>query len=228
MTQVTKKPLSRTAIKSYNKLLDAAETVLYDKGYLNCTVNDIAKEANLAIGTFYIYFESKYSMYVHVMKNYGRELKQRLSAAIIQNKCSSRIEKELVGLKTFILHVLEKPRCYKLIWEALYIDKNLFFEYYREFAASYVRGFEADIQQIDSSLDLQTLAYCMMGIANFVGLLALSDQDFTDEKLDVIIATARQMLTHGAFKDSARLADAPADSNTDNQLNDNAADQPVD
>lgn len=226
MTQVTKKPLSRTAIKSYNKLLDAAEAVLYDKGYLNCTVNDIAKEANLATGTFYIYFESKYSMYVHVIKKYGRELKQRLSAAIIQNKCSSRIEKELVGLKTFILHVLEKPRCYKLIWEALYIDKNLFFEYYREFAESYIRGFEADAQQIDSSLDLQTLAYCMMGIANFVGLLALSDQDFTDQKLDVIIATARQMLTRGAFKDSADLATPSADHDTDNT--DNTADQPVD
>ena len=41
------------------RLLDAAYTLFQEKGAANTTINDIAKEAQVAKGTFYLYFRDK-------------------------------------------------------------------------------------------------------------------------------------------------------------------------
>ena len=41
------------------RLLDAAYTLFQEKGAANTTINDIAKEAKVAKGTFYLYFRDK-------------------------------------------------------------------------------------------------------------------------------------------------------------------------
>ena len=48
-------------------IIDAAERVFNAKGYANATIEDIAKEAELAKGTFYLYFDNKESLYLKVI-----------------------------------------------------------------------------------------------------------------------------------------------------------------
>ena len=90
MEFIVKKPTTRAALKSFNKLVAAAETVIYEKGYFNCTINDIVAEADLGTGTFYIYFDSKYTMYVYLMQKYEQELKSNLAESI--KNCTTRLE----------------------------------------------------------------------------------------------------------------------------------------
>jgi AcrR family transcriptional regulator len=45
-----------------SNLIEAAEKVLWQKGYAKATVSDIVKEAGVAQGTFYLYFKSKEDM----------------------------------------------------------------------------------------------------------------------------------------------------------------------
>lgn len=53
--------LQKKAIKR-QRLLDAAYTLFQQKGAANTTINDIAKEAQVAKGTFYLYFHDKDSI----------------------------------------------------------------------------------------------------------------------------------------------------------------------
>lgn len=200
MDELVKKPKSRTALKSFNKLIAAAEKVIYEKGYFNCTINDIVAEAELGTGTFYIYFDSKYAMYVYLLKKYASELKMTLTINI--KDCNTRLEKETIGIRTFIKHAIENPRCYNLIWESLYVDRKLFFDYYKSFASGYVRGLVRAKDEIDPELDLETVAYCLIGISNFVGLQAITSDGISDERVEEMVNTIKHMLQNGVFKKS--------------------------
>jgi len=54
-----KPSLSRRAERTRGKLLAAARTVFETHGFLEARIVDIAKEAGVAVGSFYTYFESK-------------------------------------------------------------------------------------------------------------------------------------------------------------------------
>lgn len=60
---------------------------------------------------------------------------------------------------------------YSIIWESLYIDRRLFIDYYQDFANHYIYYIEKAKDEGDMrKLDSETVAYVLMGIANFVGL----------------------------------------------------------
>jgi AcrR family transcriptional regulator len=58
------------------ELIDAARQLFIEQGYEQTAMSDIAKRANVAQGTFYIYFDSKQDVLVAIM----RELLQELCA----------------------------------------------------------------------------------------------------------------------------------------------------
>jgi AcrR family transcriptional regulator len=60
---LVKKLRTQRGLKILNKILSAAAQVFYEKGYSAANVNDIATLADVATGTFYIYFDGKYELY---------------------------------------------------------------------------------------------------------------------------------------------------------------------
>jgi len=52
-----------------NQILDAAITVFANKGFHRATIRDIAKEAGIADGTIYIYFENKTALLIGILDN---------------------------------------------------------------------------------------------------------------------------------------------------------------
>lgn len=193
-----KLPESRTAQKSFDKLVAAAEELFYRQGYAKTTIGDITGRAGLAIGTFYIYFESKYPLYLYLMVKYEHELKAFISYRI--KDCTTRLEKEREGIKAFIIQARNNPACYNIIWESLYIDPALFKEYYSEFAAGYIRNLERSRDEL-YDVDLETVSFLLMGISNFAGLQAIFTDDFDDEKLNVMVDTIYTVLKRGLFKE---------------------------
>lgn len=47
-----------------NEILDAAETVFFEKGAKNATMDDVAEAAELSKGTLYLYFKSREEVYL--------------------------------------------------------------------------------------------------------------------------------------------------------------------
>ena len=52
-----------------NEILDAAETLITEKGYSKTTIIDILNQVGIAKGTFYYYFKSKYSAVMFINMN---------------------------------------------------------------------------------------------------------------------------------------------------------------
>ena len=96
-----------------NKLITAAEELFTTKGFYQTSIADICKSAGTAVGTFYIYFETKTDIYRYMMDSYSKEIKTRLHDAI--KNCKTRYEKEREGIKCFIKYALKNPTIYNII-----------------------------------------------------------------------------------------------------------------
>ena len=189
-------PKTKLGQTKMHKLLASSEDLFAKNGFYNTSISDICKHAGTAVGTFYIYFETKTDVYRYLMETYKQQIKDRLGESI--RMCKTRYEKEREGIKCFIKYAMSAPNVYNIIWGSLSIDRQMFVDYYTSFAASYAHALSDDS---DVSLeDTESIAYMLMGISNFLGLKAIFT-DMTDEMVDEMVdKTIMSALTHGIIK----------------------------
>ncbi len=53
---------------------------------------------------------------------------------------------------------------------------------------------------LKDGVEIRTLSYIFMGIANFVGLQAIFKDNITEEEIDILVEQAIFIIQHGAFK----------------------------
>ena len=192
-----KLPKTKLGLVKMNKLLDAAEELFTSKGFHSTSISDICKRANTAVGTFYIYFDTKTDVYRYLMWKYERMIKELLAESI--KNCKTRYEMEREGIKCFIRFALQTPTVYNVIWGSLSIDQNLFFDYYNSFSESYTKALKRSEDELCIT-DAKTVAYMLMGISNFVGLRAIFEQ-MDDGEIDRIVdETIMPALSNGIFE----------------------------
>ncbi|MHC1786543.1 MAG: TetR/AcrR family transcriptional regulator [Christensenellales bacterium] len=150
-----------------NRIIKAAEQLFGKRGYHNTSMNEIATRAKVALGTIYIYFDDKYSLYCHLLTQYGHYIRQEIAKATLD--CRDRYTMERQGLLAFLLLVRKRPYMYNIIWESLYINPELFVAYYESFARRYKTQLDKAAGEV-TSMNNTVLAYVLMGIANFIGL----------------------------------------------------------
>ena len=190
-------PKTKLGLAKMNKLLDAAEELFTNNGFHGTSISDICKKADTAVGTFYIYFDSKTDVYRFLMWKYQKKLKTLLAESI--KDCHNRFEQEREGIKCFIKFAMSNPNIYNIIWGSLAIDQKLFIDYYTSFAESYTRALKKNSSEVEAQ-DPTTVAYMLMGISNFVGLRAIFEQ-MNDADIDRIIdETIMPSLQGGIFK----------------------------
>ena len=176
-------PKTKLGLAKMHKIIEAAEELFTNVGFYQTSISDICKRANTAVGTFYIYFDTKTDIYRYLMEKYKREIKDYLADAI--KDCKNRYEREREGIKGFIKYAVKNPNVYNIIWGSLSIDKSLFVDYYISFAKSYTRGLAKDQDEVNSE-DTTTIAYALMGMSNFLGLKAMFE-NMSDEEIDTMI-----------------------------------------
>lgn len=164
------RPKTKRGLETLNRILSAAAEEFYEKGYHSTGISDITRRAGVAAGTFYSYFDTKYSLYKFLLLQCSHMIRKHLSQAI--RDCKTRREAEEVGLRAWLEFVRENQYMYHVIWESMYIDKELFVDYYVSFAKAYMRGID-DAKgkgEVRSEIDSEVLAYTLMGASNFLGL----------------------------------------------------------
>lgn len=76
--------LSRFARKrehTRRELLSAGEAVFASKGYHQAKISDIAAAADVGVGTFYLYFDCKEALFLELVRETTRRLKETLDNA---------------------------------------------------------------------------------------------------------------------------------------------------
>lgn len=73
MERKTRIPTQKRALEKYERILEAAYKLFNEKGYYNTTTADISKEANVATGSVYAYFDDKKDIYLRVIERLNRK-----------------------------------------------------------------------------------------------------------------------------------------------------------
>lgn len=190
-------PKTRLGLSKIHILLEAAEKLFSEKSFYEVSVSDICKEAHTAVGTFYIYFETKTDIYRYLLEQYKHAIKAHLAEAI--SGCSTRLEIEREGIKAFVRYAVTNPNVYNIIWGSLAVEKQMFENYYVSFAESYARALGRSQEDLTAQ-DVHTVAYMLMGITNFVSLKAIFE-NMTDAEIDAMVDKAvLPVLEHGLFR----------------------------
>ncbi len=191
-------PKTKRGLATREKILKAAERLFGEKGYYNTSINDIAVKAKVAPGTLYIYFKDKYTLYCYLVTRYGHLVRSRIAQDIKNSDCTSRREKEKIGMLSYLNIIQEHPHVYNIIWESLHIDKELFVAYYEKFSGNYQKNLkkafdEGEIYEFDNEL----ISYVLMGISSFIGLRYVTFEKTMD--LEYIVDQVMRMLDGGLF-----------------------------
>ena len=195
-----KQPKTRKGKLTMAALCDAAEKMFKTKGFYRTTIKDITEDAGVGLGTFYLYFESKRTIYDYLLLQYSHLIRSTIAVNIRDSQTTDKFEMERIGIRTFFQIVFEQPHIYNIIWESLYIDKNLFINYYTNFAKHYANSI-AESQRtgaVRDDLDPEVMAYSLMGITNFVGLKWTMFEK-SEEKLDWITDEIMKLLKRGMY-----------------------------
>lgn len=189
-------PKTARGQETLDNISQAAERVFYEKGYHASTIKDITSEANVGLGTFYIYFDDKKSLYTYLVSSYSKVIRGYISKKIANLSDRRDIERE--GLRAFLEVVRDNQYIYNIIWESLYIDKQIFIDYYTDFADHYKKYIIASQDSGDMrDVDPEVIAYSLMGIANFIGIRYTMFEEV--ENFDDIVDGVAVLYEHGLF-----------------------------
>jgi len=163
------RPPTARGQRTRQKLVEAAEVVFGEKGFERASIADITRQAGVALGTFYVYFEDKQALLVEVVDGLGARLRSELAAAIAG--LTDRLEIEREGFRAFFAFTARHRLLYRVVRQSEFVDEACFRRYYQSFAAPYARALAAaqDAGQV-RRLDPEVLAYALMGITDFLGM----------------------------------------------------------
>ncbi len=90
------------------QLIEAGMTVFAEKGYHRTKVSDIVHRAGVAQGTFYLYFDSKKSLFLTLLDEFFSLVEQALAEAdlnVDHVQTSARVARQMRGVIAHILGV---------------------------------------------------------------------------------------------------------------------------
>ncbi len=169
---IAKRPLPVTARgqRTRQRILDAAEQVFGQGGYHKAGIAEITQRAEVALGTFYLYFPDKHAVFADLVRTLNHRLRKEIQMAIAD--AEDRVDQEVIGFETFFRFVDRHRNLYLTMAQAQAVAPELYRWHYETLARGYVRGLR-DAQakgQIAADIDPVTTAYSLMGIAEALGM----------------------------------------------------------
>jgi AcrR family transcriptional regulator len=202
-------PVTARGQRTRQRLVDAAEVVFGEKGYEAASIADITREAEVALGTFYVYFPDKKALFVEVVDNLGERLRQELAEAV--DGLGDRVEMERAGLRAFFRFAQKHRLLYRVVRQAEFVDEACYRRYYSRIAEPYAHRLEAAMGEGRlRGMDPETLAWCLMGIGDFLGMRYVLWRP--ERQMERVLDTAMDFITHGISvpEGAARGPSSPA------------------
>jgi len=159
----------RRSERTRARILDAAEEVFGERGYHGASVGEITKTAGVGLGTFYLYFPSKLDIYRHLLRSRQDEFIQAARRAYEDATDQRAVVQG--AFRAFFDWIARRPTVLRMMREAEFVDPAMLIDLYQapadEFRERLGRAMELGyIRQTDPDV----LAWCLMGMAEFVTL----------------------------------------------------------
>jgi AcrR family transcriptional regulator len=204
----TRDPIQELLITARrNQILDAATKVFAEKGFHPTTIKDIAREAGIADGTIYNYFENKTALMLGIF--------DRLNESDQRNEDLSKITEvdSRSFMKAYLRHRLtvlqaDNFEAFRVVLSEIMVNKELRELYYRKIveptfsmAEAYVQQLAAQhiIKPINISLAMRAISGMVLGL---IVELIMGDQAL-ESKWDELPDFLTDMILDGIGSDKS-------------------------
>lgn len=170
VSQATGRPLTKRGEATQRKLLEAAEQVFAESGYHEASIVKITERAGVGLGTFYLYFDSKQTIFEALVIDLNRRVRHSMVQAMAG--ATTRLEAERAGFAGFFRFTAEHPALYRVVREAEFVSPETLRLHYTRIVEGYEEGLrraQAD-GDIDQALDPSVTAWALMGIGELIGM----------------------------------------------------------
>ncbi len=168
-SSLEKLPKTARGQKTREKLLRAAEAEFGERGFHSVAINDITRSAGVALGTFYVYFESKEEIFRALVSHMSDTVRSWVAERVAN--APDRLAAEREGIKAYLEFVRGHKGLYRIISEAEFVANDAFVEHYTVFANAYrdALASAADRGEIRQG-DFEVWAWAIMGMDVFLGM----------------------------------------------------------
>lgn len=164
-----KLPKTARGRQTRDKLLQAAEIEFGSQGFHDASISSITKQAGVALGTFYNYFESKEEIYRALVGYMSHRVRSWIAARVAD--APDRISAERKGLQAYLEFVREHPGLYRIIAEAEFVANDAFMEHYSGIATSYTANLRSASERHEiRDGDSEVWSWAIMGMMVFLGM----------------------------------------------------------
>ncbi|MDU7336773.1 MAG: TetR/AcrR family transcriptional regulator [Clostridium sp.] len=101
-------PKQTRSIQTKTKILDVAYALFCEKGYYNTTTNEIAKVANLSIGSLYSYYKDKNTIFFEILERYNQSF--QVAVLELRSQASELHESPRAWVEQLIRRLIELHR----------------------------------------------------------------------------------------------------------------------
>jgi AcrR family transcriptional regulator len=170
VSQSTGRPLTTRGQQNRRRLLGAAEQVFADLGYHEASIVKITEHAGVALGTFYLYFDSKQSIFEALVLDLNSRVRHSMSEAMAG--ASGRIEAERLGFEGFFRFTAQHPALYRVVREAEFVSPAMLRLHYERIVDGYQAGLAAAQRsgEVAEDLDTEVVAWALMGAGELIGM----------------------------------------------------------
>jgi len=192
-----KAPRTARGERTLRKILDAALAEFGERGFSESTIVSITTRANVALGTFYTYFDSKDALFQALVRDMSAQVRDHVAPAF--EDASDPIDAERRALQAFLEFAADNAEVYRIIDEAEFVDPAGFRSHYETTAARIAfRLGEArkrgELREDHSTKADEIVAWALMGANVFLGLrYAVWSQGDAEE----VAAVTSRLLRHG-------------------------------
>lgn len=161
-------PRTRRGAATQRKFLQAAEEVFAELGYHEASIVKITERAGVGLGTFYLYFDSKKTIFEALVIDLNRRVRHSMGEAMAG--ASTRLEAERAGFAGFFRFTAEHPALYRVVREAELVSPEVLHLHYSRIVEGYVDGLRAAQGAGEvSDIDPEVAAWALMGVGELIG-----------------------------------------------------------
>lgn len=153
-------------------LMEAAAFIIAEQGFGAATLVRITERANIALGTFYNYFESTEVLFSELMDSYGSRLRRWIKASVPAN--GGFFEREEAAFRAWFKFLHLHPFFVRVLNEAEIFSPDAFEAYFESITGGYRRLLKrsastGEIRKL-KDYEVEAVALMLMAQRSFYGL----------------------------------------------------------
>ena len=201
---MTALPSTERGSRTRERILSAATDVFAEHGYHEASIVKITTAAEVAQGTFYLYFSSKQQVFEEVVRHLNSRVRRAMHEA--SSAESDRLAAERAGFRAFFHFTAQNPALYRIMRQAEFVAPDVLHVHYETIARGYISGLTAAQQrgEVAPDLDPEVTAWALMGIGELVGMRwvtwtepGIEPQNLPDDVFESIIHLIERALKPG-------------------------------